>query len=119
MAQLQSELASLEAQAMAIRQQGDYLQGVRLEKSPAGGTASINAKSECKYARLRAGKGKLLPNGKKSQYVSLNQIERYETEISRGKFLSRIEKQIEKLKQKVSSIHTQAARLGIELTRDP
>ncbi|MEO1351036.1 MAG: hypothetical protein AAFW84_19890 [Cyanobacteria bacterium J06635_15] len=113
--QVQSELASLEEQAAELYHQGDHLQGVRLEKTPAGGTASINAKLDCKYARLRAGRGKLLPNGKKSQYVPLGQIEHYEAAIARGKTLTRLEKQIAKLKQKIVSIHTQAARLGIDL----
>lgn len=113
--QLRAEIADLEEQATVIRQQGEYLQGVRLEKTPAGGTASINSKEECKYARLRAGRGRLLPNGKKSQYIKLNQIVRYDAAIARGKCLSRIEKQIEQRKKKVASIHAQAKRLGIDL----
>ena len=73
---LQQRLTALEAQIAGLKQEGDYLIGVRLERSAAGGTASQSAKQDLKYARLRAGRGKLLPNGKKSMYVPVRDIAR-------------------------------------------
>lgn len=113
--QLRTEIANLEAQTIVIRQQGEYLQGVRLEKTCAGGTASISAKGEYKYARLRAGRGRLLPNGKKSQYIKLEQVTRYEAAIARGKSLQYLEKQIEQCQKKITATYIQAKRLGIDL----
>jgi hypothetical protein len=47
---LQQRLTALEAQIAGVKQEGDYLIGVRLERSAAGGTASQSAKQDLKYA---------------------------------------------------------------------
>ena len=91
---LRQQLASVEAQLESIKHAGDYLVGVRIERSPAGGSASQGAKEACKYARLRSGKGKLLPNGKKSLYVPIAQIAHYEAACDRGVQVRRLEKEI-------------------------
>ena len=95
---LQERLKVLYTDAERIKSEGGYLQGVRLERYVPGGTASIGAKEGAlKYARLRAGKGRLLSNGKKSQSVPLGQIAKVERAIARGKALAKVEKQIAKL----------------------
>jgi len=103
-AALQQQIEDLEAQVEAIKSQGEYLIGVRLERSPAGGTASQNAKESSKYARLRAGRGKVLPNGKKSRYVPVEQIARYAAACQRGEQIQKLERQIERLKAKASQL---------------
>ncbi len=101
---LQRQLAVLEEQVLAIKQVGNYLIGVRIERSPAGGTASVAAKETCKYARLRAGRGKLLPNGKKSLYIPIESIGQYEAACDRGKQIQHLERQIERLKAQIWKI---------------
>lgn len=101
---LQRQLATLEEQVSAIKQVGNYLIGVRIERSPAGGTASIAAKETCKYARLRAGRGKLLPNGKKSLYIPVESIAQYEAACDRGKQIQHLERQIERIKARIWKI---------------
>lgn len=101
---LQRQLAALEEQVSAIKQVGSYLIGVRIERSPAGGTASLAAKETCKYARLRAGRGKLLPNGKKSLYIPIESIAQYEAACDRGKQIQYLERQIERIKTQIWKI---------------
>ena len=95
--ELRRQLAAVEGQLESIKNAGDYLIGVRIERSPAGGSASQGAKEACKYARLRAGKGKLLPNGKKSLYIPVAQITHYEAACDRGLQVQRLEKTLEAL----------------------
>lgn len=101
---LQQRLSKLEAQLEAIRQEGEYLMGVRLERSPAGGTASRNAKESSKYARLRAGRGKLLPNGKRSMYVSVQEIARYDAACERGGRLQKLERELNQVKAQIAKL---------------
>ncbi|MEX0272287.1 hypothetical protein AB3R30_24530 [Leptolyngbyaceae cyanobacterium UHCC 1019] len=98
---LQSQLSSLETELEAVKGTGDYLVGVRIERSPAGGSASIAAKETCKYARLRAGRGKLLPNGKKSLYIPVEKIAQYEAACDRGKQVQQLEHRIERIKTQI------------------
>ncbi|MBW4692164.1 MAG: GAF domain-containing protein [Lyngbya sp. HA4199-MV5] len=101
MVDIYTEIKRLEALAAEIRQQG-YLQDCRLERATAGGTASGTGRSEARYARLRTGKRRLLPNGAKSQYISLQQIPETEAAIERGRMLQRIEKQLARLQSSAS-----------------
>lgn len=101
---LQSQLSALEAELSELKGTGDYLIGVRLERSPAGGSASIAAKETCKYARLRAGRGKLLPNGKKSLYIPVEKIAHYQAACDRGKQVQQLESQIEHIKMQLWKI---------------
>ncbi|NET37311.1 MAG: hypothetical protein F6K19_35690 [Cyanothece sp. SIO1E1] len=110
---LQKRLALLEAERERLKAAGDYLQGLRLERSPAGGNASMNAKLACKYARLRAGRGKTLRNGKKSQYIPLQQIGKYEVAIARGQQLTQVEKQIAKTQLQLRKLKHKAEALGL------
>lgn len=100
---LQAKLKLLQTEAAQIRAEGDCLQGVRLEKAAAGGTASKGSQSIYKYARLRCGKGKLLPGGMRSKYIPLKEITDYEWAIARGKRLTKLERQISQLLLKVDT----------------
>jgi hypothetical protein len=113
--ELKARLATLETQATEIRGSGECLRGVRLERAAAGGTASGKSQQIYKYGRLRAGKGKLLSNGSKSQYVPLSELGNVEAAIARGRELSKVEKEIKKVQAKCDRISIAAARLGLPL----
>ena len=113
LSQLKAQLADLEKQATQIRVSGECLTGLRLEKSGAGGTASGKSQTDCKYGRLRAGKGKLLPNGSKSQYVPLAELGKMEAAIARGKELTKVQREIGKVTAKLARLQATAARLGL------
>lgn len=98
---LQSQLSALEAELSVLKAAGDYLIGVRIERSPAGGSASMAAKQSSKYARLRAGRGKILPNGKKSLYIPVERIPHYQAACDRGKQVQQLERQIEAIKTQI------------------
>ncbi|PSB32064.1 hypothetical protein [Stenomitos frigidus] len=110
---------ALEAELAALKEAGDYLIGVRIERSPAGGSASKAAKEECKYARLRAGRGKLLPNGKKSLYIPVAQIAHYEAACDRGKQVQQLERQIECLKTQIWKLEQSQYRHWDDKSRKP
>lgn len=101
---MQKQLSALEVKLSALKKGGDYLTGVRIERSPAGGSASIAAKESCRYARLRAGRGKLLPNGKKSLYIPIEKIPQYQAACDRGKHVQQLERQIERVKAQMWQI---------------
>ena len=113
--QLQEELHRLRADMDRIRNAGECLQGIRLEFTPAGGTASNEAKQTCKYARLRAGKGKTLSNGKKSQYVPLSQIAHYQAAIARGQQLARLTRRMNRIQSEIAQITATAVALGFSV----
>ena len=94
---LETERNEIIARITDLRNEGDVLIGVRLDKAAAGGTASNQSQTSYKYARLRLGRSKPLSNGQKSQYIPLNQIAATEAAIQRGKELVRLQKRIEKL----------------------
>jgi hypothetical protein len=104
MENLQRQLASLETQIEQLKSEGEYLVGVRIEHSPAGGSASKAAKESSRYARLRSGRGKLLPNGKKSYYIPVEKIAQYEAACDRGKQIQQLERQIERIKTQIWKI---------------
>ena len=95
------EIEDLQQQLAEAKAQGDYLTGVRVERTAAGGTASHNAQSECRYARLRAGKGRLLDNRKKSKYIPVQEIDKYQAMCRRGKAIVKLEKTIQKRQKKL------------------
>ncbi|MBM0744933.1 hypothetical protein JOY44_25780 (plasmid) [Phormidium sp. CLA17] len=94
-------MSALEAELETLKGMGDYLIGVRIERSPAGGSASTAAKETCKYARLRAGRGKLLPNGKKSLYIPVEKIAQYQVACDRGRQVQQLEQRIECIKAQI------------------
>jgi hypothetical protein len=117
--QLRQQLIVLTNQVTALQQAGTYLVGVRIERSPAGGTASLAAKEACRYARLRAGKGKLLPNGKKSQYIPVESISQYEAACARGKQIQQLERQIERIRAQIWKIEQTQYRSWSRKARTP
>ena len=112
--QLQIEIDTLRDKISLLKEQGPFLRGVRLERTAAGGTASIESRKSCKYARLRAGKGKLLDNGKKSKYVPVREIEKYEAMCARGRAIGKLERGISKKEQGLRRIEAIAASLQLE-----
>lgn len=113
--ELKAQLAALEAREAEIRKSGECLQGVRLERAAAGGSASIKSQQNYKYGRLRAGKGKLLNNGSKSQYVPLTELGSMEATIARGKELTKVQREIGKVTAQIDRIMATAARLGVSV----
>ena len=99
--QLRAEIETLEQQLLSLKETGAFLQGVRVEQTAAGGTASRQSKAECKYARLRAGKGKVLDNGKKSKYIPVQEIDKYRAMCTRGKSISRLERKIQQRQKRL------------------
>ena len=112
--QLKIEIDALQDQISLLKEKGPFLQGVRLERTAAGGTASTESRESCKYARLRAGKGKLLDNGKKSKYIPVREIEKYEAMCARGKTISKLEREISKKEKGLKRIEAIAAGLQLE-----
>lgn len=117
MVDIHAEIKRLEALAAEIRGQV-YLQGCRLERATAGGTASGSGRSEARYARLRSSKGGLLPNGAKSQYISLQQIPETEAAIERGRMLQRIEKQIARLQDRADKAIAKTTKVSTSVEID-
>ena len=99
---IKTEIENLQQQLLDLKDQGPFLTGVRVERTAAGGTASRESKAECKYARLRAGKGKLLDNGKKSKYIAVREIDKYQAMCNRGKAISRLVRKIQKQEKKLA-----------------
>ena len=92
-----AERTALLQRIAQIRAEGEVLEDCRLNFSAAGGTASRSAKLSPKYAQLRSGRGNLLSNGKKSQYVAIDQIPEMQAAIDRGKELSKLQKRLKQL----------------------
>ena len=110
---IRTELESLEQQILSIKRQGPFLQNIRVERTAAGGTASRESKTECKYARLRTGRGKLLDNGRKSKYIPISEIDKYQARCDRGKAISRLERKLLGLQKKLARLDAIAAELGL------
>lgn len=110
---IKSEIEALQQQILSIKQRGPFLQNTRVEKTPAGGTASREAKNECKYARLRTGRRNLLENGKKSKYIPVREIDKYLEMCSRGKAISQLEKRLKKQQQQLARLNAVAASFGL------
>ena len=97
--ELETERIEITTRIAELQKEGDALIGVRLDKAAAGGTASNKSQTDYKYARLRSGRGKMLSNGQKSQYIPLQQIAATEAAIARGKEIIKLQKRLEKLSQ--------------------
>ncbi|MEL6555996.1 MAG: hypothetical protein AAFQ63_21430 [Cyanobacteria bacterium J06621_11] len=110
---VKAEIEELQKQLADLKFQGSFLTDVWVERTAAGGTASQKSKGECKYARLRAGKGKRLDNGKKSKYIAVHEIDKYQAMCNRGKAIKRLERKIERLQQKLKRLNAIAAELGL------
>ncbi|MBW4661050.1 MAG: hypothetical protein KME15_20435 [Drouetiella hepatica Uher 2000/2452] len=92
-----AEREAIASRIVEIRGSGDVLQGCRLDMKYPGGTASRAAKVTRKYAQLSSGRGNLLPNGRKSQYVALDDIPKMQMAIVRGNEITRLSKRLRQL----------------------
>lgn len=110
---VKAEIKELQEKLTELKAQGGFLTDVWVERTAAGGTASQKSKGECKYARLRAGKGKRLDNGKKSKYIPVHEIDKYQAMCNRGKSIKRLERKIERLQQKLRRLNAIATELGL------
>ena len=108
-----TEIETLQQQLLSLKEKGPFIQGARVERTPAGGTASKKAQNECKYARLRVGKGKLLDNGKRSKYIPVSEIDKYQVMCSRGKAIKQLERKLEKQQQELRKLDAIASKLGL------
>lgn len=108
-----TEIEDLRRQLNKLKEQGPFLKGVRVERTAAGGTASQKAQEECKYARLRSGRGKLLDNGQKSKYIPVSEIDKYRAMCNRGKAIAKLEKAIAKQQQQLERLNKLASELGL------
>ena len=97
--ELETERIEITTRIAELQNEGDVLIGVRLDRAAAGGTASNQSQTSYKYARLRSGRGKMLSNGQKSQYVPLKKVAATEAAIARGKELIKLQKRLEKLSE--------------------
>ncbi|MGC1307745.1 MAG: hypothetical protein WA885_10980 [Phormidesmis sp.] len=110
---LQTDIENLQQQLADLKAQGPFLLGMRVERTAAGGTASKESRAECKYARLRAGKGKRLENGKKSKYIPIREIDRYQAMCDRGKAITQLDRKIQKHQKKLRWLNTIATSLDL------
>jgi hypothetical protein len=98
--ELLENLKSLEAERARIQAEGDALFDCWIAESKPGGTARTN-KAHC---QLRSRKPQF--DGKKSKYLKVGEIGRYEAAIARGKQLKQLERQIETLSRCLDKIET-------------
>ena len=110
---IQTEIKDLQQQILVLKEKGPFLQGVRIERTAAGGTASKEAQKDCKYARLRAGKGKLLDNGKKSKYIPIREIGKYQAMCARGRAIRKLEREVSKKEEGLKRLNAIATKLGL------
>ncbi|MFM2433111.1 MAG: hypothetical protein RLZZ511_4325 [Cyanobacteriota bacterium] len=108
---IRAKIAALQRQRSQISQL-DYLTNCRLELAYPGGTAG-KASQEKPYGRLRSGKGNLLPNGKRSQYVPVDDVVNVEAQIERGRQIKTIDREIGKLERLAESQQVAAIKLGL------
>jgi hypothetical protein len=108
---IRAKIAALQRQRSQISQMA-YLPDCRLELAYPGGTAG-KASQEKPYGRLRSGKGNLLPNGKRSQYVPVDDVVNVQAQIERGRQMKAIDREIGKLERLVESQQAVATKLGL------
>ena len=110
---IRTEIEDLRKQISSLKEKGPFLQNARVERTPAGGTASEKAQNECKYARLRTGKNNLLDNGKKSKYIPVREIDKYIEMCSRGKAIGQLEKRLKQQEERLTHLNAVAASFGL------
>ncbi len=96
---LESELAAIHQQIAAIRAEGEVVHA-RLEYAAPGGTAGAPSQRRAKYARLMWGRGK----ERKSRYVPIEEIPRTAAAVARGKAITQLERQANRIKKQIAAI---------------
>lgn len=100
---LRDEIASLEVRHAEIRSQGDVLQDSWIERTAAGGAARGVGNDLGRYATLRSRKIELQP-GRKSKYIPIAQVAKYEAALARGRELKQVEKRLKELRDRLSQV---------------
>lgn len=106
-ASLQKRLASLEAEAAALKAEGDYYQNCWIQHSAAGGTATGRGLELGRYAVLRSRKT-TFSNGRKSRYIPLTQVAEVAAAVERGQRLTKLEKSIAHISQMIDRLVVRA-----------
>lgn len=106
---LQSQLASLEAEIRRIQDQGDVLEGARLELVAPGGTAGVGAKGNPRYGRLRWGRGA----ERVSRYVPLDEIAGTQAAIERGRQVAGLRREVKAITKKINVLTARIAALSV------
>jgi|GEM_PF-2877117 len=103
---VQDELQELEAQP--------YLLDCYVQRTAAGGTAAGKGRDPGRYACLRS-RHQTFVNGKKSQYIPLYAIAKYEEQCDRGRRIKRLRKSRDKIHRRLDQVRNTLERTGIEL----
>lgn len=103
---IQDELQELEAQP--------YLIDCYVQRTAAGGTAAGRGRDPGRYACLRS-RYQTFVNGKKSQYIPLYAIAKYEEQCERGRRIKRLRKSRDKIRDRLEQVRQTLERTGIEL----
>lgn len=103
---IQNELQELEAQP--------YLLDCYVQRTAAGGTAAGKGRDPGRYACLRS-RHQTFVNGKKSQYIPLYAIAKYEEQCERGRQIKRLRKLQDNMRNRLEQARRTLERTGIEL----
>jgi polyhydroxyalkanoate synthesis regulator phasin len=95
---LQQELATLQAERTRISTEGEVLLDCWVAQSAAGGTARTGNL----YWQVRSRHP--IFDGKKSRYLKVSEVAEYEAAIACGKRIKALDKEIEKLQQRISKL---------------
>ena len=97
---LQSALDALNIERAQIKSEGPYLQNCWLVQVKPGG----NARTNRKYWQVRSRQAMF--NGKTLKHLRADEVEDYRAAINRGRQLKQIDRQIEKLQQRLLALAT-------------
>ncbi|MEO1148682.1 MAG: hypothetical protein AAFY26_24185 [Cyanobacteria bacterium J06638_22] len=103
---IQNELQELEAQP--------YLLDCYLQRTAAGGTAAGKGRDPGRYACLRS-RNQTFVNGKKSQYIPIYAIAKYEEQCERGRRIKRLRRSRDNVHDRLERARKVLKRTGIEL----
>ncbi|MBE9100418.1 hypothetical protein [Vacuolonema iberomarrocanum] len=103
---IQNELQELEARP--------YLLDCYVQRTAAGGTAAGKGRDPGRYACLRS-RHQTFVNGKKSQYIPLYAIAKYEEQCERGRQIKRLRKSRDNVRNRLEQARRTLDRTGIQL----
>lgn len=105
---LKVKLLALEAEASAIRAEGEMLFDARVDSSKPGGTTARGSPST--QYRLRV-------KGQKARYLKGVEVLATRSAIDRGKRLRRIERELQRVQAQIERLAVMATKLGLELPK--
>lgn len=103
---LKTKQLALEAEAAAIRAEGEILLNARVDSSKPGGKTTRGLPST--QYRLRV-------VGQKARYLKKNEVAETKAAIDRGKRLRRTERELQRVQERLDRLVAIAAELGLEL----